>query len=146
MKQTGGRKMRGEKEVENTELAKKLEELGFSDWENFGYWVLETTLDYIDYWAWEISGDSPLEAYSSYNNIDFYEATMTFGDKFDNIALELLEAMPEEVYEKINAEYHRKLEIAIEELEKEQKEYCINQCEYKNTEKCSACEFNYLVE
>jgi hypothetical protein len=131
---------------ENMELEKRLEEIGFADWENFGEYILNSVLDYIDYWAWNISPTTALETYAAYNNIDLYEAAMSFGDKFDNATFELLEAMPEEVYEKINAEYHRKLEIAIEELEKEQKEYCINQCEYKNTEKCSACEFNYLVE
>jgi hypothetical protein len=100
------------------ELEKKLEEIGFNDWENFGYWLLHSVLDYIDYWAWEITGDTPLEAYSSYNNIDFYDAVLDFGNKFTEIEIELLEAMPDEVYEKINAEYHRKLEIAIEELTK----------------------------
>jgi hypothetical protein len=100
------------------ELEKKLEELGFSDWENFGYWLLESTLDYIDYWAWNISPVSPLESYSSYDNIDLYEAAVSFADKLSDEAIELLEKMPEKIYNEINAEYHRKLEIAIEELTK----------------------------
>jgi hypothetical protein len=130
----------------NAWAIEKLKEYGFSDWENFGEYILNTVLDHIDYWAWQISGDSPLEAYSSYNNIDFYEATMSFSDKFDDIALELLEAMPEEIYEKINKIYHEKLETVISELEKEQKEYCISLCEYRNTKKCETCEYHFLLE
>ena len=132
--------------VEKTELVEKLREYGFSDWESFGEYMLETTLDYIDYWAWQISGDSALEAYSNYNNIDFYEAILSFGNKFDDIAIELIEKMPEEIYDKINAKYHKKLELVISELEKEQREYCINQCEFKESEKCKICEFHYLLE
>jgi hypothetical protein len=142
----GGRKMSGEKKVENTELVKKLEEIGFADWENFGEYTLNTVLDYIDYWAWNIAPDSPLESYSNYNNIDLYEATMSFEHKFSDIEIELLRNMPEEVYEKINAEYHRKLEIVISELEKEYREYCLTQCEFKDSETCENCEFHYLIE
>ena len=102
----------------NTELDKKLEELGFRNWENFGEYILNTVLDYIDYWAWKISPNSPLESYIDYNNIDLYEATMSFADKLDKIEIELLEKMPTEIYEEINVEYHRKLERVISELEK----------------------------
>ena len=138
--------MNVEKNVENEKLIEKLREYGFSDWENFGYWLLESTLDYIDYWAWNISPTTPLETYSNYQNLDLYEACVSFSDKFDEKTIELLEAMPQNIYDKINAEYHRKLEIAIEELEKYQKEYCLTECEYRNTEKCKACDFSYLLE
>ena len=99
-----------------------VKKLGFRDWENFGEYILNNVLDHIDYWAWNISGDTALEAYSSYNNIDFYEAALDFANE---IEIELLEKMPREIYEKINVEYHRKLERVISELEKEYGEYLL---------------------
>jgi hypothetical protein len=141
-------KIRGVRKMneKNAWAIEKLREYGFSDWESFGEYMLETTLDYIDYWAWQISGNSALEAYSSYNNIDFYEAILSFGDKFDDIAIELIEKMPKEIYDKINAKYHTKLELVISELEKEQKNFCLNECEYRESETCQKCEYNYLIE
>ena len=130
----------------NTWAIEKLEELEFGDWENFAEYVLDKVLYEIDYWAWNISGDSALKAYSSYNNIDLYEAIMTFEHKFSDIEFELIKEMPNEVYEGINNVYHRKLETVISELEKEQKEFCINECEFKGTEKCRKCEYHYLLE
>jgi hypothetical protein len=71
---------------------------------------------------------------------------MSFADKFSDIELELIREMPENVYDKINTKYHKKLEIAISELEKEQREYCLTECEDKNSDKCEKCEYHYLLE
>jgi hypothetical protein len=131
---------------ENVWAIEKLKELEFGDWENFAEYVLDKVLYEIDYWAWNIAPNSPLESYSSYNNIDLYEAAETFGHKFSDIEIELLRNMPNEVYESINNVYHKKLETVISELEKEYREYCLTQCEFKDSETCENCEFHYLIE
>jgi Mg/Co/Ni transporter MgtE len=120
--------------------------MGIENWEEFGEYVLEKTLNAIDDWAWNISGGSALEAYLSYENLDLYEAAETFDNKISNEELELLRKMPNKLYETLNQKYHEELERIISDLEKEQREYCLNECEYRETEKCKACEFHYLIE
>jgi uncharacterized protein YeaO (DUF488 family) len=134
----GGRKMKFPKQ--------KFKDLGIENWREFGEYVLEKTLDAIDDWAWNISPSTPLETYLSYENLDLYEAAETFDNKISDKELELLRKMPNKLYEELNEQYHKELERVISELEKDYRNFCLNECEFRETEKCKMCEFNYLIE
>lgn len=125
---------------------RKFKDMGVENWREFGEYVLEKVLNAIDNWAWNISGDSALEAYQSYANLELYEAAESFYNKISNEELELLRKMPNKLYEELNVQYHKELERVISELEKEQKNFCLNECEYKNTDKCEKCEYRFLIE
>jgi hypothetical protein len=138
MKIRGGRKMRFPK--------KKFENIGIENWESFGKYILEKVLNAIDNWAWDISPVSPLETYQSYANLELYETAESFDNVISNEELELLRRMPDKLYRKFNEEYHKELERVISVLEKEQKNFCLNECEYRESETCQKCEFHYLIE
>jgi hypothetical protein len=134
----GGRKMRFPKQ--------KFKDIGVEDWGEFGEYILERVLNAIDYWAWNISPETPLEAYLSYDNLDLYEAAETFDNKISDKELELLRKMPNKLYETLNQRYHEELERVIRELEKDYRNFCLNECEYRESEKCKICEYHYLLE
>jgi len=100
----------------------KFKDIGVENWREFGEHVLERVLNAIDDWAWNISGDTALEAYVSYQNLELYEAAESFANKISNKELELLRKMPNKLYEELNEQYHKELERVISELEKEYRE------------------------
>jgi len=100
----------------------KFKDIGVENWREFGEYILERVLNAIDDWAWNISGDTALEAYVSYQNLELYEAAESFANKISNKELELLRKMPNKLYEELNEQYHKELERVISELEKEYRE------------------------
>jgi len=91
--------------------------------EGVGRKILENVLEALDYWAWNCSPSTPLETYSSYNSIDLYDAACDFcGWSRAHITeedLKFLQEMPDEIYDKLNQEYHERLEGVIEKLSEE---------------------------
>jgi hypothetical protein len=124
---------------------KRYENEGIETWGEFADYILDKLFREIDYWAHYVD-DIPLNTYTTHNNMDLYEAIMLWKDKFDSKDIALFEKIPNKIYEKMNEQYHKELERVISELEKDYKNFCLNECKDKGTDKCKMCEFHYLIE
>jgi len=92
-------------------------------WEKFAGDLADRILSALDYFCWNVSGDSPLECYSAHADLDLYELAeefaewSTFGIKESD--LERLREMPDEVYDKYTKMVQREIERTIREIKRE---------------------------
>lgn len=88
-----------------------------------GMEILEKVAEALDCWCWEITWDTALDCYRNHQLQDFYEMAVefvnwsSFGITKEDI--EFLEELPEEIYERLNAELQDRIERVVRELEKE---------------------------
>lgn len=75
-------------------------------------YLLDELLDRIDYYAWNIH-DNPLLVYSTYANIEVYEAVLDF---FDEEVAEEVATMNDEEYQELNKMYQEELERIVDNL------------------------------
>jgi len=99
----------------------KAEEQEF--WEDFAQEIVDKVSDALDYFCWEVSGDTPLECYSAHADLGLYELVEEFVNwshfGITEKDLELLREMPDQIYDKIYDKYTAKLQNMIERVVKE---------------------------
>jgi hypothetical protein len=104
---------------------KRLEQRRRRKWEEFGRDILERVAEGLDYWCYNVIGDPLLECYQAHQGMSLYELAELFSDwsvtGIGKKDLEMLEKMPEDIYEKFNKEIQRRIDRVVKQLEKERK-------------------------
>jgi len=94
------------------------------DWEEFIREIKEKVAEALDYYCWNVTGDTPLECYSAHQDLDLYDLVEEFsGWSRYNITekdLERLREAPEKIYDKYNWELKKEIEKVVDELRKEE--------------------------
>lgn len=91
------------------------------EWEEFAEELVEKIEEALDYWCWNVTGESAYECYVHHSSLDLGELADEFAE-WSNFGitktdLELLEEMPEDIYEKYTEKLQRDIERVIKELE-----------------------------
>jgi hypothetical protein len=100
------------------------------DWEEFGRSVAEAVIEAVDYWCSEVTGDDPLSCFESHMEMGLYDLAGEFVG-YAGISerdLELLEEMPDEIYDKYEGYVRREIERVVVRLEREYRELCWEVC------------------
>ena len=86
------------------------------DWREVAEEIYDKVTRALDYWCWNVSGDTALDCYCAHQDRDFYSLAEEFCGwsrfKITEKDLELLQSMPDDIYE----EYNNKLQEAIEKV------------------------------
>lgn len=94
------------------------------DWEDFLKDIKERVAEALDYYCWNITGDTPLECYSVHQDRDLYDLAEEFAEwssfGITKRDLELLEKAPEKIYDKYSWELKKEIEKVVDELRKEE--------------------------
>mgnify|MGYP001626480669 CR=1 FL=1 len=92
-------------------------------WEEFAKDISEKVAEALDYFCWNISGDTPLECYSAHSDFDLFDLAQEFaGWSASGITeeeLELLREMPDDIHDKYSRRLQRQIEKVIDKLRKE---------------------------
>lgn len=98
----------------------------FVDWDEYIEDLADRILDSLDFFCWEITGDTPLECYRTHSDADPYELANEFlgeGEysswKVREKDLRMIRQMPESYYKKLKAKLSKEINRKIRELEKE---------------------------
>ncbi len=96
------------------------------DWKKVGEKILEKVATALDYWCWNVSGDSVLDCYCAHADLELFDLASEFLNWSSfNITeedLKILEEMPDNIYDELNHELQTRIEKVISKLEKEVKE------------------------
>ncbi|MEM2030733.1 MAG: hypothetical protein QXV35_05250 [Archaeoglobaceae archaeon] len=94
-----------------------------NNWEEYIKDLSERILDSLDYWCWNISGDTLLDCYCAHADLEPYELAIEFlGESSYKVTeedLELLRIMPDQYYNKLKQLLHEKINETIEKIKKE---------------------------
>jgi len=94
------------------------------DWEDFLKDVKEKVTDALDYFCWNITGDTPLECYSAHQDLDLYDLAEEFsGWSRFNITekdLERLREAPNHLYDKYSRELQKEIERVVDKMRREE--------------------------
>lgn len=92
------------------------------EWEEFLRNLVDTILEDVDYWCWNISGDTVTDCYSTHANSDLWELANNFASPYGGTYgiteedVKKLEEAPEDLYDKYNHILQERLEKAAEKL------------------------------
>lgn len=94
------------------------------NWEEYIKDLSERILDSLDYWCWNISGDTLLDCYCAHVNLEPLELAEEFlgsGEsyKVTEEDLKMLEIMPDRYYNKLKKMIQQSIEETIEKIRKE---------------------------
>jgi len=93
------------------------------EWKEFAEEIYEKVAEALDYWCWEVTGETPLECYIHHSDKDLYELAEEFvgWSRFGITEedLELLREMPEDIFEKYSKRMQDAIEKVIRKLEEE---------------------------
>jgi len=95
------------------------------DWDSYVEDLADRILGSLDFFCWEISGDTPLDCYSAHSYRDPYELAEEFlGDEYSSYEvrerdLKLLKQMPRAYYDRLRSILQRQIEKVVRNLEKE---------------------------
>jgi len=93
------------------------------DWESFIEDIKEKVAEALDYFCWEITGDTPLDCYSAHQDRDLYDLAEEFvGWSSFGITkrdLERLREAPDNIYNRYSKELQKEIEKVVESLHRE---------------------------
>ena len=92
------------------------------DYYKLGRKILIKVLDAIDYWCWNISGNTVYECYCAHYDLGLYDIACMFVGYSYGITeedIKILEEMPDDIYEKLDNELNSRLESVIKKLEEQ---------------------------
>ena len=94
------------------------------DWEEFMKEIKEKVAEALDYYCWNVTGDTPLDCYSAHQDRDLYDLAEEFsGWSKYNITekdLERLREAPERLYDRYSKDLQKEIEKVIDELKREE--------------------------
>lgn len=95
------------------------------EWEEFAESIVDRVGEALDYWCWELSGGPVADCYSAHTGMDLYDLASEFvGWSVSGITeedLELLQEMPEDIYDKYSTKLQESIEKVARKLEKERR-------------------------
>ena len=90
------------------------------EWEEFAKELYEKVGEALDYFCWNISGDTALDCYSGHSSSDLYELAEEFAGwssfGITEEDLELLREMPEDIFEKYSHKMQDTIEKVVQEI------------------------------
>lgn len=92
------------------------------EWEEFAEELVEKIEEALDYWCWNVTGESAYECYIHHSDRDLgdlaneFVGWSSFG--ITETDLELLEEMPEDIYDKYTRKIQKDIERVVKELER----------------------------
>jgi len=90
------------------------------EWEEFAKEIYEKVGEALDYFCWNITGDTALDCYSSHSSFDLYELAEEFAE-WSNFGItrediELLKEMPEHIFRKYSEKMQNTIEKVVQKL------------------------------
>ena len=92
------------------------------EWEEIAEDIADRVLGAVDYFCWNVSGDTPADCYAAHQDLDLFDLANEFIGYSYNISEEdvkALEEMPDDIYEKYNKYVKERIEKAALENMKE---------------------------
>ena len=93
------------------------------DWKEFMEEMTDRVKEGLDYFCWNISGDTPLDCYSAHQDIDLYDLALEFEGSSSGITekdIERLKQVPEKIYKEYGVQLEKDIEEVVDKLRKEE--------------------------